>query len=280
MYYVIIGRNGPEKEIFSDLTDAKAILKQSEGRMKTFKTKEEATKFVNNVEDQDISFSLEKLTINDEPKEKDDFPTPKPAVLAQLRRQIESGDYEEVEKAIWSNPRCLVTVCDSATYLMAGPKYNACHIAARADKAEIMGLLLDTISNYSFLRKLYPNLSDDNVQDRINHLLDSYLNTPDPRLGNTPLHFACKKGFYKVVKVLLTFEGCDLKIKDSDGKTAEESIGGDTAQKIKDLFRIKPHSPLHRDQLKKRLLLTKRLSPSKSPQSPLSQNSTPPSTPK
>lgn len=152
------------------------------------------------------------------------YPSAKPAMLNQLRRKIEAGDYETVEVMIWSNPRCLISVSDTAIYLMAGPKYNACHIAARANKSDIMALLLNTISNFSFLRKLYPKESDFNIQDRVNHLLDSYLNTRDPRQGNTPLHFACKLGFHRVVRVLLTFENHDLTLRDSNGQTAEEAI--------------------------------------------------------
>lgn len=205
------------------------------------------------------------------------FSTPAPAALAQLRKAIESGDYTRVEEIIWSNPRCLVTVCDSAVYLMAGPKYNACHIAARANKPDIMALILDTVSNISFLRKLYTKESDQNVQDRKNHLLDSYLNTPDPRQGNTPLHFACKLGHHRVVRVLLTFEGCDLRLRDINGKTAEECIcaqsgdsgDGNMVQKIKDMFKVQLSGPTQMVQLKTRLLLTKRRSSSGSPhQSP------------
>lgn len=152
------------------------------------------------------------------------YSTPKPAQLAQLRRKIESGDYEAVEETIWSNPRCLISPSDSIVNLMAGPRYNACHIAAKANKAEIMALLLDTMSNLNFVGKLYRGESEDNLQDRVNHLLDSYLNTPDRLQGNTPLHFACKLGYYRVVRVLLTFEGCDLNLRDSVGQTAEESV--------------------------------------------------------
>lgn len=202
-----------------------------------------------------------------EAKEEEVYPSVKPALLNQLRRQIEAGDYDKVEETIWSNPRCLITVCDSAVYLMAGPKYNACHIAARANKPDVMALILDTVSNFSFMKKLYPNETDENVQDRVNHLLDSYLNTPDPRQGNTPLHFACKLGHYRVVRVLLTFEGCDINLKDSAGRTAEECILANKSDdevdltlknKIKDMLKCQLHSPLYRDQLKKRLLLTKR----------------------
>lgn len=193
------------------------------------------------------------------------FPVASTQMLNKLRRDIEAGKYEEVEETIWSNPRCLVTVCDSATYLMAGPKYNACHIAARANKSDILALVLDTVTNTSFLRKLYPKEPDHNIQERINHLLDSYLNTPDLRQGSTPLHFACKFGFYRVVRVLLTFEGCDLTLRDSNGMTAEESIctreAGDQTdlkEKIRNMFKSHLHLPLYRDQLKKRLILAKR----------------------
>lgn len=199
------------------------------------------------------------------------FPSATPAMLNQLRRNIEAGKYEEVEQAIWSNPRCLVTVCDSAVYLMAGPKYNACHIAARANKPDMMALLLDTVTNPNFLRKLYPQEPDHNVQERLNHLIDSYLNTPDPKQGCTPLHFACKKGFYRVVRVLLTFEGCDLNLRDSGGLTAEESICTQCSSseetdketqalkvKIRNMFKGQLHLPLYRDQLRKRLILARR----------------------
>ena len=208
------------------------------------------------------------------------YPSAKPGLLNQLRRKIEAGDREGVEEMIWSNPRYLVTVCDSAVYLMAGPKYNACHIAARANKPGIVALILTTVSNPSFLRKLYPRESDENVQDRFKHLLDSYLNTPDPKLGNTPLHFACKLGHYQVVRVLLTFEGCDLTLRDSMGQTAEESIcsqaagsfndeegdkiGGESnsnlKQRIKMMLRHQPHTPSFRDRLKKRLEMERRRS--------------------
>lgn len=188
-----------------------------------------------------------------------------PRELSQLKREIEGNDYEEVEMLIWSNPKYLVTVSDSAVYLMAGPKYNACHIAARSNKPEIMALILDTVSNTTFVRQLYPNESDSIIQDRVTHLLDSYLNTPDPRQGNTPLHFACKLGFQNVVRVLLTYEACDVNLRDSQGRTAEECICLQNEscdpmikEKIKNMFKSQLHLPIHRDQLKKRLSLFKK----------------------
>jgi hypothetical protein len=218
-----------EDLVFSEIKEANAALKRYKGsRMKTFPSRERALSFLRDPERD------ETLPTADE-AEPTEYPSAKPAMLNQLRRKIESGDYEAVEQIIWSNPRCLVSVCDTAIYLMAGPKYNACHIAARANKPDIMALILDTISNFGFIRKLYPKESDSNLQDRINHLLDSYLNTPDPRQGNTPLHFACKLGHYRVVRVLLTFEGCDLTLRDSNGQTAEESICSQYKPPLKDV---------------------------------------------
>lgn len=191
-----------------------------------------------------------------EPENDAKFPSLQPRDLTLLRRAIESNDYKEVERLIWSNPRYLVTVCDSAVYLMAGPKYNACHIAARANRPEMIALILETVSNTKFLRLLYPKEPD--ILDRLKHLLDSYLNTPDPVQGNTPLHFACKLGHYRVARILLTYEGCDLTLRDRQGKTAEESINNTEDQKLKDLFKKNLQTPYHRDRLKKLLMVERR----------------------
>lgn len=283
MFYAIIidpsssqNADQAEKLLFEDIKEASAALRKIQGsRMKTFESREDAEAFINSNQ-LDLSISLANLSIKSESQSEtsesgdsvkstsEEFRSAKPAQLSDLRRKIEAGKYEEVELMIWENPRHLVAISDSATYLMAGPKYNACHIAARADKSDIMALILDTISNPSFMKKLYPEEPDDNVQDRVKHLVDSYLNTPDPKLGNTPLHFACKKGYYRVVRVLLTFEECDLTLRDSKGLTAEESIdeqfepNSTEWKKIKDMFKRQLHLPLYRDQLKKKLALAKR----------------------
>lgn len=195
----------------------------------------------------------------------EDYPSAQPALLNLLRHAIEASNYEKVEEIIWSNPRSLITLSDSATYLMAGPKYNACHIAARANQPDIMALILDTVSNISFIKKIYPNEADENLQDRVKHLVDSYLNTPDPRQGNTPLHYACRAGHYRVVRVLLTFEGCDTSLRNKAGQTPRESIcaqkkddTGEVQKKIREMLKCPLHLPMYRDQLKKRLMLAKR----------------------
>ena len=119
-----------EELIFSDIKEANSALKKYKGsRMKTFDTKDKALAFINNP-DKDESFidpdsssldivaSLEKLSLDKGPStEAEEFPSAKPALLNQLRRQIEAGEYEKVEEIIWSIPRYFVTMCDSAVYL-------------------------------------------------------------------------------------------------------------------------------------------------------------------
>lgn len=265
--------------LFTNIKDANQALKKYKGsRMKTYRSEAKALEYLENPDKEesflddsylDLSASLDKLSLdqsftNEETSSQaNSFPSVQPRDLAQLRRKIEAGDHDFVESTIWSNPKHLVTICDSATYLMAGPKYNACHIAAKADKADIMALILDTVSNTNFVKLLYPDENDTSLQDRVSHLLDSYLNTPDPVMGNTPLHFASKRGHWRVVRVLLTFEGCDLMLKDSQGKTAEETAFD---QKTKEMFKSRLDLPSYRDQLKKRLSISKLRykSPSKS----------------
>ena len=45
------------------------------------------------------------------------FRGPKPPELSQFRRSIEAGDCDTVEKAIWRNPRFLVSSGDTPTVL-------------------------------------------------------------------------------------------------------------------------------------------------------------------
>lgn len=66
--------------------------------------------------------------------EASEFYSVKPTLLNHLHRHIEGGRCDEVEETILSNSRCLVTCGYSAIYLMAAPKYNACHVADRANR--------------------------------------------------------------------------------------------------------------------------------------------------
>ena len=107
------------------------------------------------------------------------YKTPIPRELAPLRRAIERGSFQEFYTIIKSNPRFLISSADTAVILMEGPRYNAAHIAAKADKSVILKTLLDTVSNHSYIKQLYPADDETTTGHRAQVLLDCYLNTPD-----------------------------------------------------------------------------------------------------
>lgn len=53
------------------------------------------------------------------------------------------------------------------------------HVAALAGQAGIIRLLIKTIKNVHFIRRLYVNDTEEQTQKRIRFILDMYLNTPD-----------------------------------------------------------------------------------------------------
>lgn len=110
------------------------------------------------------------------------FPSLHPRELTVLRKAIEKGASDSlkvIQDKVWSNPSFLISRGDSAVALMEGPKYNATHIACKSNQGEALRLILDTITNKEFVKKMYPKDSEDTLKERMTVLLDSYLNTPE-----------------------------------------------------------------------------------------------------
>lgn len=80
-------------------------------------------------------------------------------------------------------------------------------------------LILNTVSDISFIKLLYGDDVHQNPEDRSRVLLDLYLNMPDKGLNETPLHFAVKYGAVQCVEVLTSYPECDRKFKNKYGKT-------------------------------------------------------------
>lgn len=57
------------------------------------------------------------------------------------------------------------------------------HVAALTGQATIIRLLIRTIKNIHFIRRLYVNDTEQQTQKRIRFILDMYLNTPDKMVG-------------------------------------------------------------------------------------------------
>ena len=58
------------------------------------------------------------------------------------------------------------------------------HVAALAGQSGIIRLLIRTIKNVHFIRRLYVNDTEGQTQQRIQFILDMYLNTPDKMVQN------------------------------------------------------------------------------------------------
>ena len=114
------------------------------------------------------------------------------------------------------NPRYLVSSGDTPTILKEGPRYNALHVCAMSNKAEMCKVILQIIEKPSFIELLHGQRN--NATDEVSAiLLDLYLNTPDKGRGETPLHFAAKFGALDMIKILISYPQCKM-TKNSDGQ--------------------------------------------------------------
>lgn len=178
-------------------------------RFKSFKDYEDALNFVvHGPTDTDMNSSTCAIT---EPPTCV-FPSVDIPQLSCFKRLIETRDLSKVKNFVKDNPRFIISFsCDRPTILMAGPRYNAIHIAVRANAVDILIYLLETISSREYITKCYPYLDEESLSKRQNHLLDLFLNTPDKASFDTPMHFACRAGSIESIQVLLRYIPlCDI----------------------------------------------------------------------
>jgi ankyrin repeat protein len=79
-------------------------------------------------------------------------------------------------------------------------------VACSVGNLYVVNRILELLESRDFLYKTYGVISC--IDTLMEHLLDSFLNTPDKNANNTPLHFACKGGHLDIVKKLLSYELC------------------------------------------------------------------------
>jgi hypothetical protein len=166
--------------IFTDKTQALNTVKKFKGsRFKAFSNRNDAILFSKEKILTEVNSNDKNSLAKNVEKSLSPFNSPHTRDLTKLRRAIEKADYETVEQLIWSNPRYLVSSGDTPVILMEGPRYNACHIAAKESKHTIIKLILNTVSDQNFWKLLFPFDQNDVTESRIDFLLDLYLNTPD-----------------------------------------------------------------------------------------------------
>ncbi|XP_011501859.1 PREDICTED: ankyrin repeat and LEM domain-containing protein 2 [Ceratosolen solmsi marchali] len=199
--------------VYCDKVEALNIIKKyTKGRLKTFRTLEEAQEFARNglesILPNPLANSLPTIVVTEE--KSSNFKSLKPQNLTQFRKVIEYGDIESVKTTIWENPRYLVGNGDTPTILHEGCRYNALHVAVKSTQSSAMcELILNTVGDPEFVKLLYGDIDMTRTYvDRASILQDLYLNTPDKGLNETPLHFAAKYGLKDCVRSLLTYSQC------------------------------------------------------------------------
>uniref|UniRef100_A0A8D0F186 Ankyrin repeat and LEM domain-containing protein 2 n=1 Tax=Strix occidentalis caurina TaxID=311401 RepID=A0A8D0F186_STROC len=222
VYDDILARN-ERIHVYEDKKEALQAVKMIKGsRFKAFSNREDAEKFAKGICDyfpspsksslclspvkigsfnRDGLCSPEAETANKE--RANSYKSPRTQDLtAKLRKAVEKGDIATFSELIWSNPRYLIGSGDNPTVVQEGCRYNVMHVAAKENQPAICQLLLDTLENPEFMRLMYPDDNDTMLKNRIQYIVDLYLNTPDKAGFDTPLHFACKFGNLDVVNVL------------------------------------------------------------------------------
>ncbi|XP_074897610.1 ankyrin repeat and LEM domain-containing protein 2 isoform X2 [Buteo buteo] len=222
VYDDILARN-ERIHVYEDKKEALQAVKMIKGsRFKAFSNREDAEKFAKGICDyfpspsksslclspvkmgsfnRDGLCSPETETANKE--RANSYKSPRTQDLtAKLRKAVEKGDTATFSELIWSNPRYLIGSGDNPTVVQEGCRYNVMHVAAKENQPGICQLLLDTLENPEFMRLMYPDDNDTMLKNRIQYIVDLYLNTPDKMGFDTPLHFACKFGNLDVVNVL------------------------------------------------------------------------------
>ncbi|NXY68791.1 ANKL2 protein, partial [Glareola pratincola] len=222
VYDDILARN-ERIHVYEDKKEALQAVKMIKGsRFKAFSNREDAEKFAKGICDYFPSPSKSSLCLSpvrmgsfnrdglcspeteSANKERaNSYKSPRTQDLtAKLRKAVEKGDIATFSELIWSNPRYLIGSGDNPTVVQEGCRYNVMHVAAKENQPAICQLLLDTLENPEFMRLMYPDDNDTMLKNRIQYIVDLYLNTPDKMGFDTPLHFACKFGNLDVVNVL------------------------------------------------------------------------------
>ncbi|XP_031772496.1 ankyrin repeat and LEM domain-containing protein 2 [Apis florea] len=196
--------------VYQDKAEALKVIKEFKtGRLKSFKIRSEAEEYAktgfekaNNINSTSIN-----TTISIIEEKSNNFKAPRSQDLVCFRKLIKDGDLYAVKNTVWGNPRYLIGSGDTPAILQEGCRYNALHIAVRADRPDMCELILNTVGNTDFIKLLYGDECKSYV-DRAQIILDLYLNTPDKGLNETPLHFAVKFGLKNVVRVLVSYPCC------------------------------------------------------------------------
>ncbi|CAK8697250.1 unnamed protein product [Clavelina lepadiformis] len=248
-----------EQLIFDDKQSALSFLmKNKDARFKRFLDRNEAKDFVKQpplvCKGDDQTTTESKAVGSEKPN---NFKALKQTDLTKLAQCIEKNDVELFNTFVWGNPRYLISAGDAPVLLKPNVRYNALHIASKFNRPNIVEKLLAILQEPAFHELMYASNSactkvDENIlTQRIDRIVDLYLNTPEKGFYETPLHIACKFGFVDVVIELSSHPLCCKTMKNKFDQTPSDVICGrrkdpSAKSQIESFFRDQYFVPLVR----------------------------------
>ena len=174
--------------VFRSQADALKAMKGHKGsRFKSFSSKEEAKTFSLSKLPQ---LSVDKICayVANHVEQQNQLKTvpkaPSFQELMKYRRGIEENDLTAVQVCL-SNPRYLISSSDIPVVLQEGARLNAVHICVKYNKLEMLNFILNTLRSNEFLKQIYQDATEEQLEFRKHHLLDLYLNTPEKVVSST-----------------------------------------------------------------------------------------------
>ena len=168
--------------IFRSQADALKAMKGHKGsRFKSFSSKEEAKTFSLSKLPQ---LSVDKLCayVANHVEQQNQLKTvpkaPSFQELMKYRKGIEENDLTAVQVCL-NNPKYLISSSDIPVVLQEGARLNAVHICVKYNKLEMLNFILNTLRSNEFLKQMYQDATEEQLEFRKHHLLDLYLNTPE-----------------------------------------------------------------------------------------------------
>ena len=168
--------------IFRSQAEALKAMKGHKGsRFKSFSSKEEAKTFSLSKLPQ---LSVDKLCayVANHVEQQNQLKTvpkaPSFQELMKYRKGIEENDLTAVQVCL-NNPKYLISSSDIPVVLQEGARLNAVHICVKYNKLEMLNFILNTLRSNEFLKQMYQDATEEQLEFRKHHLLDLYFNTPE-----------------------------------------------------------------------------------------------------
>ncbi|XP_043801025.1 ankyrin repeat and LEM domain-containing protein 2 homolog isoform X2 [Apis laboriosa] len=149
--------------VYQDKAEALKVIKEFKtGRLKSFKIRSEAEEYAKTgFEKANNINSITNTTISIIEEKSNNFKAPRSQDLVCFRKLIKDGDLYAVKNTVWGNPRYLIGSGDTPAILQEGCRYNALHIAVRADRPDMFkfGLknVVRVLVSYPCCIKTLPN---------------------------------------------------------------------------------------------------------------------------